>query len=134
MTNKINGQKLTFLISNDSVLSLVVTDKMVTDIQVESDFIADIILPKEKRNYNRLERHLQYLLDTKKSLPEILEQIKKLGFSTPIHYNLHIDITEVQNSEQTQIQYKRKQKNLFVAKAIEAKAWLLLQVKIETKA
>ena len=73
MTNKINGQKLTFLISNDSVLSLVVTDKMVTDIQVESDFIADIILPKEKRNYNRLERHLQYLLDTKKSLPEILE-------------------------------------------------------------
>ena len=31
-------------------------------------------------------------------------------------------------------QYKRKQKNLFVAKAIEAKVWLLLQVKIETKA
>ena len=95
MTNKINGQRLTFLISNDSVLSLVVTDKMVTDIQVESDFIADIILPKEKRNYNRLERHLQYLLDTKKSLPEILEQMKKLGFSTPIHYKLHIDTTEV---------------------------------------
>ena len=43
MTNKINGQKLTFFISNDPVLSLVVTDKMVTDIQVESDFIADII-------------------------------------------------------------------------------------------
>ena len=36
--------------------------------------------------------------------------------------------------KKTQIQYKRKQKNLFVAKAIEAKAWLLLQVKIETKA
>ena len=33
-----------------------------------------------------------------------------------------------------QIQYKRKKKNLFVAKAIEAKEWLLLQVKIETKA
>jgi hypothetical protein len=32
------------------------------------------------------------------------------------------------------MEYKRKQKNLFVAKAIEAKAWLLLQVKIETKA
>ena len=36
--------------------------------------------------------------------------------------------------KKTQIQYKRKQKNLFVAKAIEAKAWLLLQVKIETEA
>ena len=92
MTNKINGQKLTFLISNDPVLSLVVTDKMVTDIQVESDL--DIILPKEKRNYNGLERHLQYLLATKKSLPEILDQIKEKGFSTPIHYNLKIDITE----------------------------------------
>ncbi|WP_314680187.1 hypothetical protein [uncultured Granulicatella sp.] len=34
-------------------------------------------------------------------------------------------------SEKTQIEYKRKQKNLFVAKAIEAKVWLLLQVKIE---
>ena len=44
MTNKINGQKLTFLISNDPVFSLIVTDKMVTDIQIESDFIADIIL------------------------------------------------------------------------------------------
>ena len=94
MTNKINGQKLTFLISNDPVLSLVVTDNMVTDIQVESDFIADIILPKEKRNYNGLKRQLQYLLDTKKSLPEILAQIKKAGFSTPIHYNLCVDITE----------------------------------------
>ena len=95
MTNKINGQKLTFLISNDPVLSLVVKDKMVTDIQVESDFIADIILPKEKRHYNGLERQLQYLLNTKKSLPEILDQIKKSGFSTPIHYNLSIDITEL---------------------------------------
>ena len=66
MTNKINGQKLTFLISNDPVLSLVLTDKIVTDIQVESDFVADIILPKEKRNYNGLECHLQYLLATKK--------------------------------------------------------------------
>ena len=37
-------------------------------------------------------------------------------------------------SEETQIQYKRKKKNLFVAKAIEARIWLLLQVKIETKA
>ena len=37
-------------------------------------------------------------------------------------------------SEETQIKYKRKQKNLFVAKAIEAKVWLLLQVKIETEA
>ena len=37
-------------------------------------------------------------------------------------------------TEKTQIQYKRKQKNLFVAKAIEAREWLLLQVKIETKA
>ena len=37
-------------------------------------------------------------------------------------------------SEKKQIKYKRKKKNLFVAKAIEAKAWLLLQVKIETKA
>ena len=36
--------------------------------------------------------------------------------------------------KKTQIQYKRKQKNLFVAKAIEAKEWLLLQVKIETEA
>ena len=36
--------------------------------------------------------------------------------------------------KKTQIEYKRKQKNLFVAKAIEAKGWLLLQVKIETKA
>ena len=95
MTNKINGQKLTFLISSDPVLSLAVTDKMVTDIQVESDFIADIILPKEKRHYNGLERQLQYLLNTKKSLPEILDQIKKSGFSTPIHYNLSIDITEL---------------------------------------
>jgi|GEM_PF-1289491 len=94
MTNKINGQKLTFLISNDPVLSLVLTDKIVTDIQVESDFVADIILPKEKRNYNGLECHLQYLLATKKSLPEILDQIKEKGFSTPIHYNLKIDITE----------------------------------------
>ena len=37
-------------------------------------------------------------------------------------------------TEKTQIQYKRKQKNLFVAKAIEAIPWLLLQVKIETGA
>ena len=37
-------------------------------------------------------------------------------------------------SEKTQIEYKRKKKNLFVAKVIEAKEWLLLQVKIETKA
>ena len=37
-------------------------------------------------------------------------------------------------SEKMQIQYKREQKNLFVAKAIEAKVLLLLQVKIETKA
>jgi len=37
-------------------------------------------------------------------------------------------------SEKTQIEYKRKQKNLFVAKAIEAGVWLLLQVKFETKA
>ena len=36
--------------------------------------------------------------------------------------------------KKTQIQYKGKQKNLFVAKAIEAKEWLLLQVKIETEA
>ena len=36
--------------------------------------------------------------------------------------------------KKTQIQYKRKKKNLFVAKAIEAKGWLLLQVKIETEA
>ena len=84
MTNKINGQKLTFLISNDPVLSLLLTDKIVTDIQVESDFVADIILSKEKRNYNGLECHLQYLLATKKSLPEILDQIKEKGFSTPI--------------------------------------------------
>ena len=94
MINKINRQKLTFLILDDPVLSLVVTDKIVTDIQVESDFVADIILPKEKRHYNGLERQLQYLLNTKKSLPEILEQIKNSGFSTPIHYNLRIDITE----------------------------------------
>ena len=40
----------------------------------------------------------------------------------------------ISEQTQTQIQYKRKQKNLFVAKVIEAKAWLLLQVKIETKA
>ena len=32
------------------------------------------------------------------------------------------------------MEYKRKQKNLFVAKVIEAREWLLLQVKIETKA
>ena len=37
-------------------------------------------------------------------------------------------------SEKMQIQYKREQKNLFVAKAIEARGGLLLQVKIETKA
>ena len=49
MTNTINGQKLTFLISDDPVLSLMVTDEIVTDIQVESDFDADIILPKAKR-------------------------------------------------------------------------------------
>ena len=36
--------------------------------------------------------------------------------------------------EETQIKYKRKKKNLFVAKAMEANVWLLLQVKIETKA
>ena len=94
MTNTINGQKLTFLISDDPVLSLMVTDEIVTDIQVESDFDADIILPKAKQNYNGLERHLQYLLATKKSLPEILDQIKEKGFSTPIHYNLRIDITD----------------------------------------
>ena len=94
MTNTINGQKLTFLISDDPVLSLMVTDEIVTDIQVESDFDADIILPKAKTNYNGLERHLQYLLATKKSLPEILDQIKEKGFSTPIHYNLRIDITD----------------------------------------
>ena len=94
MTNTINGQKLTFLISDDPVLSLMITDEIVTDVQVESDFIADIILPKEKRNYNGLERHLQYLLATKKSLPEILDRIKEKGFSTPIHYNLRIDITD----------------------------------------
>ena len=35
-------------------------------------------------------------------------------------------------SKKTQKQYKRKQKNLFVAKTIEAREWLLLQVKIET--
>ena len=94
MTNTINGQKLTFLISDDPVLSLMVTDEIVTDVQVESDFDADIILPNAKRNYNGLEHHLQYLLATKKSLPEILDQIKEKGFSTPIHYNLKIDITE----------------------------------------
>ena len=49
MTNTINGQKLTFLISDDPVLSLMVTDEIVTDVQVESDFDADIILPKAKR-------------------------------------------------------------------------------------
>ena len=49
MTNTINGQKLTSLISDDPVLSLMVTDEIVTDIQVESDFDADIILPKAKR-------------------------------------------------------------------------------------
>ena len=94
MTNTINGQKLTFLISDDPVFSLIITDEIVTDVQVESDFDADVILPKAKRNYNGLERHLQYLLATKKSLPEILDQIKEKGFSTPIHYNLKIDITE----------------------------------------
>ena len=94
MTNTINGQKLTFLISDDPVLSLMVTDEIVTDVQVESDFDADIILLNAKRNYNGLERHLQYLLATKKSLPEILDQIKEKGFSTPIHYNLRIDITD----------------------------------------
>ena len=94
MTNTINGQKLTFLISDDPVLSLMVTDEIVTDVQVESDFDADIILPKAKWNYNGLERHLQYLLATKKSLPEILDQIKEKGFSTPIHYNLKVDITD----------------------------------------
>ena len=41
---------------------------------------------------------------------------------------------KVLSVKKTQIQYKRKKKNLFVAKAIEAKEWLLLQVKIETKA
>lgn len=94
MTNTINGQKLTFLISDDPVLSLMVTDEIVTDVQVESDFDADIILLNAKRNYNGLEHHLQYLLATKKSLPEILDQIKEKGFSTPIHYNLRIDITD----------------------------------------
>ena len=44
-------------------------------------------------------------------------------------FRLHSMVTE-KNVKQ----YKRKQKNLFVAKAIEAKVWLLLQVKIETKA
>ena len=73
MTNTINGQKLTFLISDDPVLSLMVTDEIVTDVQVESDFDADIILLNAKRNYNGLEHHLQYLLATKKSLPEILD-------------------------------------------------------------
>ena len=41
---------------------------------------------------------------------------------------------KVLSVKKTQIEYKRKKKNLFVAKAIEAKERLLLQVKIETKA
>ena len=41
-------------------------------------------------------------------------------------FRLHSMVTE-KNVKQ----YKRKQKNLFVAKAIEAKAWLLLQVKLQ---
>ena len=93
MTIRKTGQGLTFLISDEPVMSLSINDKIITNIQVENEFIADIILPPEKRSYSGLERQLQHYMAQKKPLPELLDTIQTSGFSTPIHYNLDIELT-----------------------------------------
>lgn len=93
MTIRKTGQGLTFLISDEPVMSLTINDKIITNIQVENEFIADIILPPEKRSYGGLERQLQHYMAQKKPLPELLDTIQTSGFSTPIHYNLDIELT-----------------------------------------
>lgn len=94
MTIKFDENHMTFLISGEPIMSITVNDKTLTDMEVYNEFAAEIVLPQEKRYYAGLERQLQHYMDTKDDLPHMIETIKKDGFTTPIHYNLELEIEQ----------------------------------------
>ena len=93
MTIQTNGHNVAFLLSGDVVLGLEVKGRTVSVTETGDEFAADIILPVGKRTYAGLEKQLQHYMDSDKKLPELLQQIQKDGFSTPIHYYLDVDVT-----------------------------------------
>ena len=94
MTIKFDENHMTFLISGEPIMSITVNDKTLTDMEIYNEFAAEIVLPHEKRYYAGLERQLQHYMDTKDDLPHMIETIKKDGFTTPIHYNLELEIEQ----------------------------------------
>ena len=75
-------------------MSFTIKDEKMSHVEVYNEFAAEIVLPEEKRNYSGLERQLQHYMDTKDDLPHMIETIKKDGFTTPIHYNLDLEIEQ----------------------------------------
>lgn len=95
MTIEVQGQRVQFLISNQPIMDMTLTDKTVEDVHVYDEYAASIVLPEEKRNYDGLQRQLQYYLNEEKSLPEMLAEIQYGGFSTPIHYHLDVKVDQM---------------------------------------
>lgn len=94
MTIKFDENNMTFLISGEPIMSFTIKDEKMSHVEVYNEFAAEIVLPEEKRNYSGLERQLQHYMDTKDDLPHMIETIKKDGFTTPIHYNLDLEIEQ----------------------------------------
>ena len=91
--------RVTFLISNHPILVLGITHSTK---KVEIRYIGDeravspIISPKE-RNYQGLTKRLKYLMSDKpddRSLPELLEDIRKHGIQVPWQHNLSIEVKD----------------------------------------
>ena len=94
MTIKFDENNMTFLISGEPIMSFTIKDEKMSHVEVYNEFAAEIVLPEEKRNYSGLERQLQHYMDTKDDLPHMIETIKKDGLTTPIHYNLDLEIEQ----------------------------------------
>lgn len=59
-----------------------------TKVVYESNPLAvNAILLKDERSYSGLERRLQYLMDDKRPLHELIETIRIYNINTPIQYN-----------------------------------------------
>lgn len=85
---------LTFLVSGTPIMSFTIHEDFLSDITIDNDHVANIILPADRRHYNGLQQEMQRYLDTTKPLPEILDDIRAHGFETPIQVNLEVQLDD----------------------------------------
>lgn len=86
--------KLTFYISEIKILQMDVDleNKRARATYTGSERALKPLLLPNQRNYAGLESRLQFMMDSKKKLPELLDEIRTEGIHIDFHRNLNINI------------------------------------------